>query len=364
MSEKLKALHALGQSMWYDNIARDLLQSGAIKQLVEAGVMGLTSNPAIFQKAITSGTAYDAEIADLVHRTLDPKSMYETLAVHDIQAAADILKPVYEQTKGVDGYVSLEVSPLLANDTQGTADEAARLWQWVKRPNLMIKVPATEAGLPAVTTSIAQGINVNVTLIFGLDMYAKVMEAYIAGLEQRAANGLPLNNIASVASFFVSRVDTLVDKLLGEQDALKGKAAIGNAKLAYQLFKQTFSGPRWEALAAKGAQLQRPLWASTSTKDPSYPDTIYVDTLIGPHTVNTAPPATIDAFIDHGVLALTVEDGLEEVRRDMEALAAAGIDLKAVTDQLLEEGVAKFSGPFEDLLSAIEQKSAQLAGAR
>lgn len=365
MTDKLIQLYDLGQSMWYDNIARDLLESGEIKALVDDGIMGLTSNPAIFTKAITSSTAYDEQISEVLKETSDPRAIFEALAVRDIQAAADILRPVYDRTNGVDGYVSLEVAPDLANKTDETRSEAARLWNEVQRPNLMIKIPATEAGIPAIENSIANGLNVNVTLIFSLDMYARVMEAYIKGLERRSAAGHSINNVASVASFFVSRVDSLVDTMLDdENNSLKGKAAIANAKLAYQLFKEKFAGERWEALNEQGAKVQRPLWASTSTKNPAYPDTIYVDTLIGPDTINTAPPATIEAFRDHGTLAVTVEDGIEEAKSLMSELAAAGIDIDAVTDQLLKEGVDKFEAPFIQLLAAIESKSEQLvAGA-
>jgi len=362
MSDKIRALYELGQSLWYDNIARDLLQAGAIKKLVENGITGLTSNPAIFQKAITSGTAYDEQIHQVVARTTEPKAVYEELAVADIRAAADILRPVFDRTDHADGFVSLEVSPFLANETEPTIEEAARLWEWVDRPNLMIKIPATPAGIPAIEEAIARGLNVNVTLIFSLDLYGQVIEAYIKGLERRAAAGQPVSN-ASVASFFVSRVDTLVDKLLGENNTLKGKAAIANAKMAYQLFKEKFQGARWEKLQKLGARVQRPLWASTSTKNPAYPDTIYVDTLIGPHTVNTAPPETIDAFVDHGVVALTVEQDVAAARKALQDIAAAGIDMAAVTDELLEDGVQKFAQAFEKLLAAIGEKASALAAA-
>ncbi len=365
-----------GQSLWYDNIARDLLENGAIQALVDEGVRGLTSNPSIFQKAITSGTAYDDQIRTLAAQGKSPQEIYEALAIDDIRRAADMLRPIYESSAGADGYVSLEVSPLLANDTQGTIAEAARLWRAVDRPNLMIKIPATEAGLPAIEQSLADGINVNVTLIFSREMYSRVIDAYIRGLQRRAAAGQDVSRVASVASFFVSRVDTLVDDLLehqiaaaddpaqkGRLEALKGKAAIANAKLAYQLFKQKFSGAAWEALAAQGARVQRPLWASTSTKNPAYSDVLYVDNLIGPYTINTAPPETIAAFRDHGVLADTLEADIEGARRVMEELAAVGIDMDAVTAQLLEEGIDKFAKPFLSLLEAIGQKAQALSKA-
>ncbi len=366
-----------GQSLWYDNIARDLLENGEIQALVDEGVRGLTSNPSIFQKAITSGTAYDDQIRALAAEGKSAREIYEALAIEDIRRAADILRPIYESSAGVDGYVSLEVSPLLAHDTQGTIAEAARLWQAVDRPNLMIKIPATEAGLPAIEQSLADGINVNVTLIFSREMYARVIDAYLAGLRRRVEAGGDVSRVASVASFFVSRVDTLVDDLLEQKiaaasdaalrerlEALKGRAAIANAKLAYQLFKQKFSGAAWEALAAQGARVQRPLWASTSTKNPAYSDVLYVDNLIGPHTINTAPPETIAAFRDHGVLADTLESNLEDAQRVMEELAAVGIDMDTVTAQLLAEGIDKFAKPFRALLEAVEQKARALSEAR
>lgn len=375
-SNKIRDLYEKhGQSLWYDNIARDLLESGEIQALVDEGVRGLTSNPSIFQKAITSGTAYDDQIRTLAAQGKSAQEIYEALAIEDIRRAADILHPIYESSAGADGYVSLEVSPLLANDTQGTIAEAARLWRAVDRPNLMIKIPATEAGLPAIEQSLADGINVNVTLIFSRKMYARVIDAYLAGLRRRAESGGDVSRVASVASFFVSRVDTLVDELLERKiaadpaqrerlEALKGRAAIANAKLAYQLFKQKFSGAAWEALAARGARVQRPLWASTSTKNPAYSDVLYVDNLIGPHTINTAPPETIAAFRDHGVLADTLEADVEGAQRVMEELAAIGIDMEAVTAQLLEEGIDKFAKPFRALLEAIEHKARALSEAR
>ncbi|GAB4479880.1 MAG: hypothetical protein Kow00124_26020 [Anaerolineae bacterium] len=362
MSSKIRELYALGQSLWYDNISRDLLQSGAIRAVIDEGITGLTSNPSIFQKAIKGGSAYDSQIAQLIKTTRDPKAIYEALAIADIRAAADMLRPVYDRTDHVDGYVSLEVSPLLASDTAGTLAEAERLWKAVDRPNLMIKIPATPEGIPAIEEALFRGLNVNVTLIFSLAMYEQVIEAYLRGLERRAEAGLPPTN-ASVASFFVSRVDTLVDKLLGDDDSLKGKAAVANARLAYQLFKRKFAGPRWEALAAQGARVQRPLWASTSTKNPAYPDTIYVDSLIGPHTINTAPPHTIEAFKDHGVVALTIEQDIDAAHQLMIDLAARGIDMTAVTDELLADGIAKFADPFNDLLAAIAGKVEQITAA-
>jgi len=363
MANKLEQLAALGQSMWYDNISRELLDSGEIQALVDGGILGMTSNPAIFKKAITSGTAYDAQMLALARQGLSAEEIYEAMAVDDIQRAADILRPVYDRTNGLDGYISLEVSPNLANDTEGTIEEAKRLAKKVNRPNLMIKIPATPEGIPAIEEMIAYGQNINVTLIFSLDAYKDVMEAYLKGLERRVEAGKPLNNIASVASFFVSRVESLVDSLVAEKGlpaGLKGEAAVANAKLAYQLFKGVFSGPRWETLAAKGASVQRPLWASTSTKDPVYSDVKYVDNLIGPHTVNTAPPETVDAFKDHGKVAVTVEDGLAEAEGAIKALEDAGISMDNVTQQLLDEGVEKFIAPFKQLIDSVEQKRASL----
>jgi len=354
-----------GQSLWYDNISRDLLQSGAIKKLIDEGVTGMTSNPAIFEKAITGSAVYDDQLLALAQQGKTPHEIFEAMAVDDIRAAADLLRAVYDHTGGVDGYVSLEVSPFLAHDTGGTTTEALRLAGRVDRPNLMVKIPATPEGIPAIEDSIAAGLNINITLIFSREMYALVMEAYQRGLERRLADGKPVNNIASVASFFVSRVDSLVDKLLDQKIAetgnaelknLQGKAAIANARLAYQLFKSTFGKPRFKELAAQGARIQRPLWASTSTKNPAYRDVIYLEQLIGADTVNTAPPQTIDAFRDHGVAAATLEQGIEEARGVETALGKAGLDLDAVTDQLLDEAVRLFADPFQKLLNAIDAK--------
>jgi transaldolase len=358
--------------MWYDNIARDLLDSGALQKLIDQGIRGLTSNPSIFASAIGGSAIYDAQIQSVLQETETTKQVYEELAVADIRRAADLLRPVYDGSGGTDGFVSLEVSPLLAHDTAGTIEEALRLFRWVDRPNLMVKIPATPAGIPAIEGTLAQGLNINVTLIFSREMYRQVMQAYLKGLQRYAASGGDISRVASVASFFVSRVDTLVDEWIdnriaaepdraGHLAALKGKAAVANARLAYQLFKQTFGGEPFAALAAQGAHVQRPLWASTSTKNPAYPDLIYVDTLIGPHTVNTAPPHTIDAFIDHGTVALTVEDDLDEAQAVMDALEEAGSSMEAVTSELLDDGVEKFTRSFEALLAALEERCAALA---
>lgn len=361
-----------GQSLWYDNIARDLLESGAIQDLIDEGILGMTSNPSIFMKAITGSTTYDEQLRRLALQGKSAQDIFEAMAVDDIRGAADLLRPVYERTSGEDGYVSLEVSPVLAYDTQGTIADAARLHGWVSRPNLMIKIPATAEGLPAVSESIAAGINVNVTLIFSRKMYTRVMDAYMTGLERRIHAGAQIDGIASVASFFVSRADTLVDKLLNERIAgggdeaklreLMGKTAVANTKLAYQLFKETFASERFKALADMGARLQRPLWASTSTKNPAYSDVLYVEELIGANTINTAPPHTIEAFKDHGKVANTLEQGIGEAQGIMDELATVGIDMEAVTDQLLDEGVKAFADAFQQLLDAIEEKRQQFAG--
>jgi transaldolase len=362
-------LNQLGQSVWFDFIRRSLITSGELKALVAQGVRGVTSNPAIFEKAIAGTADYDGAIRASAKAGLSVDAIYETLAIKDIQLAADELAPVYRSTAGRDGYVSLEVSPFLANDTDETAVEAQRLFQAVGRPNLMIKIPATPAGLPAITASIAAGVNVNVTLIFGLENYKSVADAYIAGLEQLALQGPsvrgghPVQKVASVASFFVSRVDTAVDKELEKKGAgdLLGKIGIANCKIAYDEYRRIFSTPRWSGLSARGARTQRVLWASTSTKNPAYPDTLYVDQLIGPETVNTLPPETVKAFIDHGTAAETLTQDLEGARRQIRRLAELGIDFEAVTRRLQEEGVAAFAKPFQALLDSIAAKLKQLA---
>lgn len=361
---RLIALRDYGQSVWIDFISRDALASGEIARLVEDGILGLTSNPAIFEKAIATGKTYDADIARLAAEGQPVSVIYETLALADIAAAADLLRPVYDRTAGLDGYVSIEVSPRLAHDTANTVAEAKRLWAALGRPNIMIKVPGTPEGVPAIRELIASGINVNVTLLFSLAAYEASARAYIEGLAARAAAGGEIARVASVASFFVSRVDTLVDKLLGghpQAVMLRGKAAVANAKLAYARFQEIFTGPVWEALAAAGARPQRPLWASTSAKDPAYPDTIYVDELIGPHTVNTMPPQTVVAFRDHGRLDETVTVGVDEARVQLAALSAAGIDVQAVTDELLRQGVKLFAEAFDRLEAELAAKVAVLS---
>jgi transaldolase/glucose-6-phosphate isomerase len=365
MSENpLKQLSDLGQSLWYDNIERSMIVEGKLARLiVEDYVVGVTSNPTIFQKAIAGSDLYDAQIQEVVTQnpTISAKELFEALAIEDIQGAADILQPVYERTNGIDGYISLEVSPFLANDTAGTIAEAKRLFEAVGRPNLLIKIPATPAGLPAITEVIGSGINVNVTMMFSLQNYIDVANAYIAGLEKLDAAGGDLTMVASVASFFVSRVDTLLDKLLEETGkpeakALQGKMAIANAKAAYKAFKEIFGSERFQKLAEKGAQVQRVLWASTSTKNPNYRDVIYAEELIGPATVDTAPPATIEALKDHGQIRPSLEEGLEEALAMLERLKDFNIDYDAAMDKLQVDGVEAFAKSFMDLLKTLEAK--------
>ena len=362
---KLHKLAELGQAIWLDYIRRSFIEQGDLNDLVEDGLRGVTSNPSIFEKAIAGSNDYDDALRRLSGQGRSPQEIYEALAIEDIQMAADVLRPVYDETDGDDGYVSLEVSPDLAHDTEGTIEEARRFFAAVDRPNVMIKVPATAEGIPAIETLIGEGINVNVTLMFSLDQYDAVSEAYISGLETLDANGGELSQVASVASFFISRVDVKVDRMLDEigtpaAQELKGSIGIANAKMAYQRFKAAFSGERWERLEDRGARLQRVLWASTSTKDPAYSDTLYPDNLIGPHTVNTLPPSTLNALRDHGTVALTLETELLAERARLEKLADLGIDLDQVTDELLAEGVEKFARPFSDLMESIAEKVARL----
>jgi transaldolase len=369
---RIQELAQLGQSIWLDYIERGMIQNGELQAFVNQGLVGMTSNPTIFQQAIAKSSAYRAELQQLVSTAKDAKSIFETLAIADIQAAADVLRPVYEKKEQRDGYVSIEVAPDLADDTEATVTEARRLFAVVNRPNIMIKVPATQPGIAAIRQLIGEGININVTLIFGLTRYAAVKEAYLQGLEARLAAGQPVASIASVASFFVSRVDSNVDSKLEtlashnglQPKQLMGQAAVANAKLAYAQFQEKFSGDRWEMLAGAGAQLQRPLWASTSTKNPNYPDLLYVDRLIGPHTVNTMPQKTLEAFLDHGVVAQTVTQGLGEAQQLFADLAALGIDMEKVANELEVEGVQKFADSYHELLQSIEQQRAELAPAR
>ncbi len=380
MTNRLAEVYALGQSPWCDNIARDQIRQGTFQQMIERdSIVGVTSNPSLFQKAMTVGNAYDEQFRDLATQQLDALSIYQIMANQDISDVLAIFRPVYERTHGGDGYVSLEVSPLLAYETQKTIDEAKLLWTHLNQPNLLVKIPGIAQGIPAIETCIAQGINVNVTLIFSLAAYEQVILAYLSGLEKLATSGTkPLSQVASVASFFVSRVDTLVDRLLEEKAAtttddnekqrllgLRGKAAIANAKLAYQLYKSYFvegsKAERFKALQAQGAQVQRPLWASTGTKNPAYSDVMYVEELIGPNTVNTMPPTTLTAFQDHGTVVSTMELDVAAARQVMHDLDAVGISITQVTDTLEQEGVATFKTAFEDLLQQLDDKRRALA---
>jgi transaldolase len=369
---KLAELEKLGQSVWFDFIRRSLITSGELKELIDKGVRGITSNPAIFEQAIAGSNDYDEDIKRLIKTDLSVDEIYETLAFDDIGRAADLLREVYDTTGGNDGYVSLEVNPHLANETEKTIQEATRLYETLGRPNVMIKVPATAAGLPAITQLIGTGINVNVTLIFGLENYRAVADAYLAGLEKLASSGPttaaghPVKAVASVASFFVSRVDAVLDKELTKlnQKQMLGKSAIANSKLAYVEFKQIFSGSRWQPLKDQGARVQRVLWASTSTKNPDFSDTLYVDELIGPDTVNTVPPATLNSFMDHGHVAETLTQNLEEAYRQIEKLADLGIDLAAVTQQLQDDGVVAFAKPFDALMQSIAEKRERFLGVK
>lgn len=368
MPNPLQQLHAAGQSIWLDYIDRTMLHNGELaRRIRDDSLTGMTSNPTIFEKALAQGTAYDAQLKDAAgDRTA--WEMFELVETDDVRAACDIFRPVYDAAGGHDGFVSIEVSPGSAHDSAATIAEAHRLWKTVARPNVMIKVPGTAEGAVAVRALIADGINVNITLLFSIDAHRRVIEAYLAGLEDRVKAGGAIDRVASVASFFVSRVDTEVDKRLDalvqastvdtvRAAPLRGKAAIANAKLAYRLFRERFSGPRWQALAAQGAQLQRPLWASTSTKNPAYRDVLYVEQLIGPDTVNTMPPATLEAFRDHGVTAKTVDADLAAAERVIADLAACGIPLASVTDQLLTDGLASFQKSFDTLIAGLEAKA-------
>jgi transaldolase len=370
MTNPLQQIKTQGQSVWYDNIDRAQLASGEFKRLLaEDGIVGVTANPTIFEKSISSGHAYDEQITQLIREGKSTNEIYEALVIQDIRTVADLLRPIYDRTNGLDGYVSLEVSPELAHDTKGTINEARRFWKLVERPNLMIKIPATPAGIPAVEQALTDGINVNITLIFSLDSYEAVTEAYLNALESRNAEGKDISHIASVASFFVSRVDTLVDKLLEDKikassdateqahlKSLEGKAAIANARVVYQEFKRIFGTPRFETLKHSGAHVQRPLWASTSTKNPAYRDVLYAEELLGPDTVDTMPQETIVNFRDHGVVALTVEKDPKGAQAALDALEKVGIHYAQVTQQLQDEGVKKFSDSFHQLFQGIENK--------
>ena len=362
---KLNDLAALGQAIWLDFVDRKFLNEGGLERLVkDDAVTGVTSNPTIFEQAMGKGTAYDESLAafDTAHPGAPAMDRYEHLAIEDIKAAADTLRPTYDTLNARDGYVSLEVSPYLAKDTDGTIAEAARLWTAVDKPNLMIKIPGTPAGVPAIAATIAAGINVNVTLLFSIEAYKSVALAYVEGLEQRVAKGEPVDRIASVASFFVSRIDSKIDEKIDagvggdEAKALKGKVAIANAKAAYAWYQEFITSDRWQALAAKGAMPQRLLWASTGTKNPDYPDTLYVDALIGPDTVNTVPPKTLDAYRERGTASATLTEDLDGARKVLADADRLGLDLDGITKDLVTAGVASFSKSFDDLLGAIAAK--------
>ncbi|MDQ1401924.1 MAG: transaldolase [Actinomycetota bacterium] len=362
MTKAAELYDQVGQSIWIDNLKRSYLKEGRLATLVAEGVRGVTSNPTIFQKAIAGGDDYDAEFADLIKKG-SVEEAYWGLVIDDITNALRVLRPVYDSSDGTDGFVSLEVSPALAHDTEGTAADARRFHTQIAEPNLLVKIPATAAGIPAISQMIGEGRSINITLIFGLDRYADVIEAYLSGLE--ACQG-DLASVASVASFFVSRVDTEVDRRLDaigspEALALRGKAAVAQAKLAYRLFRQRFTGERWEALAAQGARLQRPLWASTSTKNPAYPDLLYVEPLMGPDTVNTVPDATLTALEDHGTVSDRIEDGVDEAERTLASLHDVGVDMDDVAKVLEDEGVAAFTKSFDELLQSLTDKANALA---
>jgi len=367
MANRLQQLHDLRQSIWLDYIDRTMLRNGDLARRVrEDALTGMTSNPTIFEKALAEGSEYDEQIRT-ASGDFTALELFELIATTDVRTACDIFRPVYDASKGTDGFVSIEVSPGAANDANATISEAERLWATINRPNVMIKVPGTEPGGIAVRRLTARGINVNITLLFSIDAHANVIDAYMGGLEERVAAGKTIASIASVASFFVSRVDTEADKRLdavtGDRQAaqrLKGKTAIANAKLAYRLFQEQFGSARWKALSAKGGQVQRPLWASTSTKNPAYRDVIYVEQLIGPDTVNTMPPATIDAFRDHGKTARTIDKDLGQAQKDLNAIEAAGVSMKEVTEKLLVDGLASFQKSFETLIAGLEKKTRSL----
>ena len=371
MTSLIQKLNQIGQSIWYDNIERKLLKDGTLEGMFNRGeIRGITSNPSIFNKAISQSDEYDAEIRSLTQESLSRENVYERLAISDIQTAADLFRPLYDQTNGDDGYVSLEVSPYLAHDADQTISEANRLWNDVNRPNLMVKIPATKAGLPAITETIAAGINVNVTLIFCLDRYREVREAYLEGLEKRASAGKTVANIASVASFFISRIDTKVDKQLESLtktatpeekqgiERLMGKTAVASGKLAFREYEDTFGdkGTRFGKLKPLGVKRQRVLWASTSTKSPAYPDTKYVEEMIGPLTINTVPPNTLEAFLDHGVVKRTIDQNVEAAHNVMAGLSGVGIDLDQATQDLEAEGVKSFADAYTSLLDSLQNR--------
>ena len=355
-------MQELGQAPWVDELSREDTQNGGLQRMIDEGIVGITSNPAIFQKAIAGSDLYDEQLGELARSEDDPKEMFWRIARTDIRDACDIFTPVYERTGGEDGYVSLEVQPDIAYDSDATIEEAMRLHEMIDRPNLFVKIPATLQGLVAIEEMISRGKSINVTLIFSLERYREVVRAYIRGVKRLVENGGDPSGVRSVASFFVSRIDTEADNRLEElgADDLKGELAIANAKLAYQIYKQVFGGSRWRSLEARGASRQRLLWASTSTKNPDYPDTIYVDNLVGPETVNTMPKKTIEAVKDHGDIRPTLEEGVEEAKQLLGRLREAGLDYEDVTDSLEQEGIQKFADPFNELLDEIKNKGRQL----
>jgi transaldolase len=362
---KLHALAEVGQSVWLDYIQRSLITSGGLQTYIDKGLRGITSNPSLFEEAIADSHDYDEQIQSLALEQKTPLEIYEELTVQDARMAADVLRPVFDKTDGMDGFFSLEVNPHLAHDRQGTIKEAVRLFGLVDRPNVMIKVPATREGVSAFQELIEEGININVTLMFSLAQYDAIAEAYLTALERRAEKVYDLKQIASVASIFVSRLDTKVDKMLDafktpRAQSLKGQIGIANAKMCYQHYKEFFGSARWQRLAEKGARAQRVLYGSTGTKNPEYSDVMYVENLIGPNTVNTIPPKTLEAFVDHGSIALTLERGLEQARDQLEVLAQLGINLDDVTQQLLDEGVQNFNKPYDSLMKSIEEKKTTL----
>jgi transaldolase len=373
-TNRLKELAALGQSVWYDYIRRDLYTGGELKRLIEEdGLSGMTSNPTIFQKAVAETDLYDDSIRRLSGKGRTASALFEALEVEDVRAAADVFRPVHDRAKGDDGFVSIEVNPALSHDTQGTIEEARRLWRALERPNVMVKIPGTSAGIPAIKACLAEGININITLLFSVSRHREVMEAYLSAIEERVAAGKPVDRIRSVASFFVSRVDTLVDKKLdaiassgpeaqrGRAKALRGKTGIANARLAYEAFEQTFGGERFKKLAVKGAKRQRPLWASTSTKDPAYPPLYYVEALVAPDSVDTMPPETYAKYRTEGRPQVRIREDLAGARATMAELPALGIDPARVADELEKDGEKKFVASFEQVVKAVEEKAKAVA---
>jgi transaldolase len=362
VNERLRRMQELGQAPWMDELSREDIKNGGLERMIEDGIVGVTSNPAIFQKAIAGSDLYDGQLQELARNEDDPKEMFWGIAQTDIRDACDIFMPVYERTGGEDGRVSLEVQPDIAYDSDATIEEAARLHELIDRPNLFVKIPATLQGLVAIEEMISRGKSINVTLIFSLERYREVVRAYIRGIKRLVGGGVDPSGVRSVASFFVSRIDSEADSKLEElgADDLKGELAIANARLAYQIYKEVFGGSRWQSLAEKGAHRQRLLWASTSTKNPDYPDTIYVDNLLGPETVNTMPKKTIGAVMDHAEIRPTLEEGVEEAEELLKRLREAGLDYEDVTDTLEQQGIQKFADPFNEMLEEIKNKGRQL----